>query len=228
MDRLLQSSTIKCIRDFSRSEQSQDELNHLERQAASFCELELWLVTSLSLHRCGGPWQHPIAPPWSQMEEAKIKQAGPVCRTADTPSMMSSYKGQAEWPSPQSPGVLRSCSPSITKLAGSQPGWRECSISNQTPACLWQICPHRPFSTQSTGGSRTNTSLKGPEFHLIEFNWKSGNLDLFYFLDVFCGSSRDSQGPFPSTWQDLLTWAGCTTGAYQLSENREPKGDDTK
>jgi hypothetical protein len=105
---------------------------------------------------------------WGQMEMAKWNKCRLHSERQEL-SLMSSLKGQAEWPSFQSQGRLRSDLPSITKLAGSQTGWRESSVLNQTPACLWQICPHRPFSEWNTAESRTNTSLKGPVFHLIEF-----------------------------------------------------------
>lgn len=51
--------------------------------------------------------------PWSQMEGAKMKQARPMGRKADTPSVMSSCKGQTECPAEPR---FTSGSPSITKL----------------------------------------------------------------------------------------------------------------
>lgn len=138
---------------------------------------------------------------------------------------MSSPKGQAEWPSAQIPGVLRSGSPSITESAGSQTGWRESSISNQTPARLWQICPHGPLSEQSAAESRTNTSLKGPVFHLIEFKLSVQKPWCFFTSST---SSAAAAGipwaPFPSTSQDLLTWELCRYWSLPIVLKQCPRG----
>lgn len=163
-------------------------------------------------------------PPWGQTGGAKIEGTLPECRGVDRLSLMSSHRGQAERPSPQSPGVLRSGSSSIIELAGSQTDGRESSVSNQTPACLWQICPHRPFSEQSTAESRTNTSLKGPVFHLIEFKLSVQKPWCFFISSVPSAAAEGIPwAPIPPTSQDLLTWEVCHYCSFPIVLKQCPR-----
>lgn len=172
---------------------------------------------------CGDP-DTTLGPPWGQMEGAL-----PECRRLDRRALMSSHRGQAERPPPQSPGGLRSGSSSITELAGSRTGWRESSVSNQTPACLWQICPHRPFSEQSTAESRTNTSLKGPVFHLIEFKLSVQKPGCFFISSMPSAAAEGIPwAPIPPPSQDLLTWEVCRYCSFPIVLKQCPRDEFLK
>lgn len=188
---------------------------HAERQAVNLCKLVFRSVGCLSLHRMWGPWHHPMA-----LHGAKVEGALPECRRGDRLSLVSSHRGQAE----QLPGVLRSGSASITELAGSQTGWRESSVSNQTPVCLWQVCPHRPFSEQSTAESRTNTSLKGPVFHLIEFKLTVQKPWCFFISSMPSAAAEGIPwAPIPPTSQDLLTREVCCYCSFPVLLKQCPR-----
>ena len=132
----LQCSPIKCVRNFCMVRTVSGWTKPLGKRGSEplwtralvccwFVIAQMW-ETLTSSH----------GSPWSQMEGAKMKQARPMGRKADTPSVMSSCKGQTEWPSLQSPGVLTSGSPSITKLSGhKQAGGSSPSQTRHLPAC---------------------------------------------------------------------------------------------
>lgn len=122
-----------------------------------FVIVQMW-ETGTSSHRS----------PWSLMEGVKMILALSVRGKADTPWTVNSCKNQlnglprrAQKCSTQAHFQLQNWLP--------QTCWKQSSVSNQIPACLWQIRPHRPCSEQSAAESRTNTSLRGPVFYLIEF-----------------------------------------------------------
>lgn len=71
--------------------------------------------------------------PWSQMEGAKMKQARPMGRKADTPSVMSSCKGQTECPEePRSAHIRFTFN---HKIGHKQAGGSPPSQTRHLPAC---------------------------------------------------------------------------------------------
>ena len=159
-----------------------------------FVIVQMW-ETGTSSHRS----------PWSLMEGAKTTPALPVCRKADTPWTTNSRKSWAEWPSPQSPEVLQSGSPSITKLAASN--MLEGILCLKPDTCL-PVTDRDPQAIIRAECSwiqnkhlflRAFVSLNRVQIECPE------TLMLFYFFDV----CRDSRAAFPPTSQDLLTREGC-------------------
>lgn len=156
-----------------------------------------------------GHWHHPMAPRGAKWKGPKWKQHCPYPRRQPHCSWWAHSKARLCGFSTE-PRVLTPGSPSITELTGSQAGWRESSISNQTPACLWQICPHRPFSEQSTAEPQPDTSLKRPVLHLIEFQLSVQKAWCFFTSATSSAAAARVPGaPFPPTSQDLLTWEVC-------------------
>lgn len=198
----VQCSSSKCVNNFFVVRRVSGWLNHLERQAASLCELELEF--GLSLYRCGRPGHHPTAPcePNGKGRNDTSTARGQESRHTVDDELMQKL---GRVPSPQSPQVLQSGSPSITKLAASnmQEGILclkpdTClPVTDMAPqAILWAECS---WIQNKHLSPRPRVSLNRVQIECPE------TLMLFYFLDV----CRDSQAAFPATSQDLLTREGC-------------------
>ena len=156
--------------------------------------------------------------PWSLMEGAEMRLALPVCRKADTRWTMNSCKSWAEC----LPRRVQKCSSQARLRLQNwlpQTCWKESSVSNQTPACLRQIWPQRPFSEHSAAESRTNTSLWGPVFHLIEFKLSVQKPWCFFTSSMSAGIPGLPSHPHHRTSSPERAAA---TEAYQLFRKQCP------
>lgn len=142
--------------------------------------------------------------PWSLMEGAKMILTLPVCGKADTLDDELMRK-PAEWPSPQSPEVLQSGSPSITKLAASN--MLEAVLCLKPDTCL-PVTDTAPQAILWAERSSIQNKHLSPRARVLLNRVQiecPKTLMLFYFLNV----CRDSWSAFPPTSQDLLTGEGC-------------------
>lgn len=150
------------------------------------CEVMFQFVVCLSQHMmwgCGDPDIIPWSPHGAKWKGPKENK---YCLHSGRHSELIRRSGWVVFPT--EPRVLRSGSPSITKVSGSQTGCRDSSISNQTPvtdlspqAILWGKQSWIPNEHLS---QKTCVSFNRVQIECLQ------TLMLFYFLRVFCSSYR--------------------------------------
>lgn len=136
--------------------------------------------------------------------------------------MMVSLKSQAMWPSPRAQSAQ-------TRLTFNyKTGWltkrleRVLRLKPDTRVPVTDLSPRA--IQQSSAESQTNTSLKRPMFHLVEFKLTVQKAWCFFIsLTSPAAAARIPWAPFPPTSQDLLAWEVCQSVLEHTSYKTVPK-----